>query len=169
MVRNREFELSPADLLADSEFAITDRTPDPLGPRLEADERPVVGERDERATTLPRSDVPMSARAFQRWLIDTARPLSDRRVAGVFARGLRTSRDTAPTWISLTSSWAYGRIIRNGDGSSDSSAYRVSDGRTLILEHHATTTPAHLDDLLQALTPPPRAHVRSDRPRRPQI
>ena len=97
---------------------------------------------------------PLSAHAFKHLLGEAAAILSGCGIAGVFGWTTGTRRNPGPTWISLTSPRAYGRLIRNSDGSSQSSAYRTSDGRALLVEQHETTTAAQLDDLVGALSRP---------------
>lgn len=155
MAADHEIDLSPAEFLADSEVAITDRIPDPLPPRRQG---PVArtGSRQHvmRRAASPGLEPPLSKRAFKHLLGEAAASLSARGIAGVFGWTSGTRRNPGPTWISLTSPRAYGRLIRHGDGSSASSAYRTSDGRPLIVEQHETTTAAQLDDLVGALSRP---------------
>jgi hypothetical protein len=102
----------------------------------------------------------LTASRFRQLLEQAARAFGENGIAGVFGSTVSSRQHPGPTWISLTSPWAYGRLVRRGDGSSHGSAFRASDGEVLIDEDNDTTTAAQLDRLLAAVSAPPvgRSH-----------
>jgi hypothetical protein len=151
MAADLEIDMSPAEFLAASEVAITDRTPDPLESRQYPTARRGQVSRRAPSSAL---ESPLSARAFKHLRDEAAATLSACGIAGVFGWTTGSRRNPGPTWISLTSPRAYGRLVRNSDGSSQSSAYRTSDGRALLVEQNETTTAAHFDDLVRSMSRP---------------
>jgi len=110
--------------------------------------------RVDHALAPPEPQLPLTASMFRHLLDGVAGTLIRHRIAGVYGSTVSTRRNPGPTWISLTSPWAHGRLIRLGDGSSDCSAYRASDGRPLVTERCAITTAAQLDGLIALLSRP---------------
>jgi hypothetical protein len=94
-------------------------------------------------------------------LVDEAsRSLRRAGVDAVFGWTVGGRRRPGPTWISLVSPKGYGRLIRHGDGSSESSAHRASERSPLLVAQSAITTRAHLDDLIAAIAGPPASEPR---------
>lgn len=117
--------------------------------------------RSSRNATDP--DAALSAREVAHWLTDNAASLGDRRINASLGRRIAPQGDEPVVWISLSSEWASGRLVRAADGSSEIAAHRFSDGAPLLLRRHPTTTAAQLDELADACArphdaPPPPDH-----------
>jgi hypothetical protein len=97
---------------------------------------------------------PVSASAFRRLFVDAGPDLAHAGVSAVFGTTAGSRRKPGPTWISLTSSWAHGRLIRRADGSFDSEAHRIPDGVRLCADHGEHVQPHHLDELIAAVSRP---------------
>ena len=95
----------------------------------------------------------LSAAELGQWLRDASPTLLDRRISAVLGSGPRLTEDGA-TWISFSSSFGHGRLVRSNDGSSRTTARRNEDGERLFDDHAPTTTTDQLDDLVRALTGP---------------
>jgi len=93
----------------------------------------------------------LSAADLAQWLRDASPSLLERRISAVLGRGPRLTEDGA-TWISFSSGVGHGRLVRDTDGSSSTTARRNDDGVRLLDTHAPTTTSAQLDDLVQVLT-----------------
>lgn len=103
---------------------------------------------------VPPEPQSLTASTFRHLLERVAGTLVRNGIAGVYGSTVSTRRNPGTTWISLTSPWAYGRLIRLADGSSECSAYRSRDGQALVVEHGTITTAAQLDVLIAALSRP---------------
>jgi len=97
----------------------------------------------------------LSARDLGDWLARAGPALASRRVSAVHGRGPRLVNDGA-TWISLSSTWGCGRLVRAADGSSRSTAHRYSDGATVIESQSGTTTEEQLETLTDCVQGPQR-------------
>jgi hypothetical protein len=95
----------------------------------------------------------LSARDLGDWLTRAGPALATRRISAVHGRGPRLVADGA-TWISLSSPWGCGRLVRAADGSSQSTAHRYSDGATVIESRSTTTTEEQLERLIDSLQGP---------------
>jgi hypothetical protein len=98
----------------------------------------------------------LSARDLGDWLTRAGPALDSMEISAVHGRGPRLVADGA-TWISLSSPWGCGRLVRAADGSSRSTAHRYSDGATVIESRSTTTTEAQLERLTDSLQDP--AHL----------
>lgn len=115
-----------------------------------------------RSATDP--DAALSARQVAHWLTDNAASLGARRINASLGRRIAPQGDDEPVvWISLSSEWASGRLVRGADGSSEIAAHRFSDGAPILLQRHPSTTAGQLDELADACArplhaPPPPDH-----------
>jgi hypothetical protein len=75
-------------------------------------------------------------------------------VAATFASTAGSRNAPGPTWISVTSPWGYGRLVRRGDGSFESTAYRSGDGMLLLHEEGDDVRATDFDDLVAAIARP---------------
>lgn len=96
----------------------------------------------------------MSARDLQDWLRRAGPALDRASVAANLGRGPNLGT-TGATWISFTSPWGAGRLVRSSDGRSRSTAMRNVDGTATIDRRDTTTTPEQLDAIVRALGKPP--------------
>jgi hypothetical protein len=97
----------------------------------------------------------MSAADLRHWAAGATKTLN--------AAGVTATPGAAPhlahrgsTWVSIASSRGCGRLIRDDDGSSRSSAHRYSDGASLVDTRAPTTTRDQLDALVRCLASNPR-------------
>jgi hypothetical protein len=142
----REIELSPAEFLADGEQPVTERSPDPR-----------VGEGSPQVVAVRReAGKAVSVGRFRHLVRDAGPLLVDAHVNAVDGSSRRTDRGSGTMWISLTSSWGHGRLVRNADGSADLSAVRSPDGVTVVDEHHDHVEVDDLQRLIEAIGRPPR-------------
>lgn len=106
------------------------------------------------ATSVPDDGAGLTSAEVERWWRGAGQQLADARVHGSVGRGIVAEGSGAVVWISVTSAWATGRLVRAGDGASQLDVHRLSDGATLLQERHPTTTTAQLNDLLRACAEP---------------
>ncbi len=99
----------------------------------------------------------LSVRGVAAWLRERAQSLSEHRINASLGRRHARPGVEPVVWISLTSEWAEGRLIRNSDGSSEIKAHRFLDGKALLDQEQPATTADQLDELAQACSRPPRA------------
>ena len=92
----------------------------------------------------------MTARDLSDWLTDAGPSLAAMRVSATHGVAPRLVYD-GPTWISFSSPWGSGRLVRAADGSSQSTAHRYRDGATVIDSRSPTTTEAQLESLIHSL------------------
>ena len=100
---------------------------------------------------------PMSAAAFRHLVDDAAPMLADLQVSAFFASTVGAPRSPGPTWISVTSRWAYGRLVRDADGSFVCSAHRGVDGASLREVRGTDVTRRDLDALIAVVGGPDRS------------
>lgn len=93
----------------------------------------------------------MSAADLQAWLERATPSLLAQRVNAVHGRGPRLTSDGA-SWISFSSGLGTGRLVRAADGSSTAYARRHRDGVRILAHRADTTTEAHLDGVVAALS-----------------
>jgi hypothetical protein len=96
----------------------------------------------------------VTAREMQRWLARSLPDLHAARIHADFARGRRLGRRGSASWVSLTSPWASGRLVRATDGSSSWAAHRHHDGAALLDGRSARTSLLQLDTLVDAIRQP---------------
>lgn len=102
---------------------------------------------------------PLSWGAFRHLISDAAMKLHDARVTAVLGSTVE-QRHGGALWVSASSSYGQGRLVRNADGSSDLHATRSSDGATLLDQHRADVHLSDFDALIDAITDPRSAPVR---------
>ncbi len=95
----------------------------------------------------------MSARDLRDWFTGAQPALSDVGISCVHGIGPRLVEDGS-TWISFSSRWGSGRLVRTNDGRSESRARRYADGVTVVNSKAETTTEQQLDTLTAALRRP---------------
>lgn len=100
------------------------------------------------------SHAPMSARELGDWLVEARPGLDAAGIAAVHGVGPRLVADGA-TWISFSSSWGSGRLVRAADGSSTSTAHRYATGASVLDVAAPDTTAAHLESLVGMLAAKP--------------
>lgn len=107
----------------------------------------------------PRTDgaAALSAREVTGWLQDRAASLGARRIDAGVGRRIAARGGEPVVWVSLTSAWATGRLVRSADGSSELAAHRFSDGAEILSARHRTTTADQLDELAEACARPDAA------------
>jgi hypothetical protein len=96
----------------------------------------------------------MSARDLQDWLSRAAPALAAAGVAANLGRGPNLG-SVGATWISFSSPWGAGRLVRSADGGSWSTAMRNVDGTATIDRDDTTTTSDQLDAIVHAVSKPP--------------
>jgi hypothetical protein len=101
----------------------------------------------------------LSASAFRRLVEDAAPLLADGGVHAVFASTVGSRRSPGPTWISVSSAQAYGRIMRRGDGSFVSAAYRTPDGAQVCAAAGAHVQREDFETLIAAVAPARQTQV----------
>ena len=95
----------------------------------------------------------MSARDLRDWLTGAQASLSDEGISCIHGIGPRLVEDGS-TWISFSSRWGSGRLVRTVDGGSEIRARRYADGVTVVDSKAETTTERQLDTLTAALRRP---------------
>jgi hypothetical protein len=98
----------------------------------------------------------LSPTEFRHLIEGSARALADGRVGAVFASTAGSRDRPGPTWISVTSEEAYGRIIRRGDGGFACTAYRTRDGAQICDVQGDEVCREDFDDLIAAVACTPR-------------
>jgi hypothetical protein len=95
----------------------------------------------------------MSARDLRDWLADARPALAAAGVDAVYAGAPRLNADGA-TWISFSSRWGSGRLVREVDGSSASTTLRYGVGKPVLTSTSPTTTASELAAVVDALRAP---------------
>jgi hypothetical protein len=103
---------------------------------------------------------------FRQLVADATDVLVDAGVSATFASTAGSRRAPGPTWISVTSPWGYGRLVRHADGSFDGQAHGVRDGTPLWAGHGEHVGREHLELLVAAVSRPDDARADDDGPRR---
>lgn len=96
----------------------------------------------------------LSPAGVARWLEDNATSLSARRISAEFGRRLTRHGIEPVVWVSFTSAWAAGRLVRASDGSSEIEAHRFRDGAVVLAGRYPSTSTTQLDDVAQACADP---------------
>jgi hypothetical protein len=96
----------------------------------------------------------LSAAAFRQLVAEAASDLADAGASASFGTTAGSRRAPGPTWVSVVSPWAHGRLIRRADGSFDCSAHRIPGGEALCAEHGEHIRPEDLDDLIALVSRP---------------
>ena len=92
--------------------------------------------------------------ALQSWL-EQARPaLGATGISATFGRAPRIGGVPGPTWVTMTSKSASGRLVRSADGATSLTAHALPDSAPLLDERHPHTTVAQLEALVAALGAP---------------
>ena len=89
---------------------------------------------------------------LQQWLTRSRAQLGDQGISAVFGRGPRAGGAPGPTWVTMTATNAYGRLVRWADGVATVTAHPLSGGPALLDERHPHTTIAQLEALVAALS-----------------
>lgn len=94
---------------------------------------------------------------LQRWLERSRSDLGANGISANFGRAPRIGGVAGPTWVSMTSASAVGRLIRAGDGTTTVTAHSLADSTPLLDERYPHTTVAQLQAVVAALggTPKP--------------
>jgi hypothetical protein len=95
----------------------------------------------------------MSAVELRDWLTAAAPALVERGIVGTHGTAPRIASEGS-TWISFSSPWGSGRLVRALDGSSRSRADRYHERFPAVDDHAATTTEGQLDALVGAIGRP---------------
>jgi hypothetical protein len=93
---------------------------------------------------------------LQQWLEQSKAQLGASGIAASFGRAPRIGGAHGPTWVTMTSATAYGRLVRAADGATTLRAHALPAGAPLLDETHPHTTLAQLDSIIAALS---GAHV----------
>jgi hypothetical protein len=96
----------------------------------------------------------LSTREFRVWVDEHDADLRSRGITGRFSSGWEPSVRLRSTWISLSSRWAEGRVVRHGDGASEWTAHRTVDGAELMAEQRPTCVAKLTDVLVDLLSEP---------------
>lgn len=106
------------------------------------------------------SDEPMSALDLRAWLDRSSGWLAERGVDATSGCGPRLTSEGA-TWISFSSRWGSGRVVRAADGTSTRVARRHAEGTSALAASASTTCESHLVEVVAAIgAPPPVASAR---------
>jgi hypothetical protein len=89
---------------------------------------------------------------LQDWLKRSRAQLGATGINATFGRAPRIGGHPGPTWVTMTSATAYGRLIRAADGATTVRAHALPDSTPLLDERHPHTTIAQLDSIVSALT-----------------
>ncbi len=94
----------------------------------------------------------LSGDDLQRWLKDNRSTLGSGGITATFGRAPRIGGVDGPTWVSMTSAVAHGRLVRSPDGATTVTAHALPDSAPLLDERHPHTTPAQLAAIVAALS-----------------
>jgi hypothetical protein len=163
-MKERIFKMPDAPVgkpLAEAEADDSGRAADPPVAAPDPQARPAAPRPSRRAT-----DGGLSAAAFRQLFTEAAPDLADAGVSASFGTTVGSRRAPGPTWVSVTSPWGHGRLIRRADGSFECGAHRIPGGEPLCAERGEQIRPEDLDDLIAAVSRP-RAHEAPRRDERP--
>jgi hypothetical protein len=88
---------------------------------------------------------------LQRWLEGARAGLGADGISATFGRAPRIGGVPGPTWVSMTSATAHGRLVRSTDGATVVTVHALPDSATLLAERHPSTTLAQLEALVEAM------------------
>lgn len=88
---------------------------------------------------------------LQSWLEQSRAALGAAGIAATFGRAPRIGGKPGPTWVSMTSPTAHGRLVRSPDGATKVTAHALPDSAPLLDERHPHTTIAQLEAIVAAL------------------
>lgn len=88
---------------------------------------------------------------LQSWLEQSRPALGAAGIAATFGRAPRIGGNAGPTWVSMTSATAHGRLVRSADGSTIVTAHAMPTSAKLLDERHPHTTVAQLEAIVAAL------------------
>ena len=88
---------------------------------------------------------------LQRWLEEARSDLGAAGISAHFGRAPSIGGKPGPTWVSMTSASAHGRLVRSPDGATRITAHALPHSTPLLDERHPETTAAQLDALVAAL------------------
>jgi len=104
------------------------------------------------------NQLPLSASSFKQLIDDEAELLIRAGISAVFGSTVGERRSRPGTvWISLTSQWGYGRMIRHSDGSSETAAHSSTADRALLIAGRSITTVEDFLALIAAVGRPPKS------------
>lgn len=95
----------------------------------------------------------MTAADVQDWVRRSSASRTAHAVHAIHARGPRLTEDGS-SWVSFSSPTGTGRLIRAADGSSRGYVRRHRDGVRVVDHRGETTTVAHLELIVAALSTP---------------
>lgn len=110
----------------------------------------------------PAASRSLSTREFRVWVDEHGGDLRARGVTGRFSSGREPALRLRSSWISLSSRWAYGHVVRHGDGASEWTAYRAADGAELMSDRRSTCVSNLNDVLVDVLSGPEDRHHLED-------
>ncbi len=93
----------------------------------------------------------LEADDLQRWVRDARPDLGALGISAHFGRAPRIGGEHGPTWVSMTSPRAHGRLVRSPDGSTTVTAHALPDSAPLLDERYPDTTLAQLEAMVAAL------------------
>jgi len=88
---------------------------------------------------------------LQRWLERSRSQLGATGISANFGRAPTIGGTPGPTWISMTSATAHGRLVRSSDGATTVTAHALPDSAPLLDENHPHATLAQLEAIVAAL------------------
>lgn len=103
----------------------------------------------------------LGADDLQRWLEDSRSDLGANGITATFGRAPTIGGAHGPTWVSMTSPVAHGRLVRAADGATTVTAHALAGSSPLLHESHPHTTTAQLEALVVALRARPPAAGRA--------
>jgi hypothetical protein len=123
------------------EVATSEQAPDtPAGPAPLA---PPSGREAARREAGGVDAAPLSASAFRLLFADAAPDFAQAGVSAAFGSTAGSRRLPGPTWISVMSPWAHGRLVRRADGSFECEAHRIPGGELVCSQHGEHVQPHH--------------------------
>jgi hypothetical protein len=93
----------------------------------------------------------LGADAVRRWVDQAGRELGGG-IKASFGRAPTIGGQAGPTWVTMTSATAHGRLVRSADGSTTVTATALPDSTPLLDERHPHTTIAQLEGLVAVLS-----------------
>ena len=93
----------------------------------------------------------LGADALRQWVERAGRELGGG-IKANFGRAPTIGGKAGPTWVTMTSATAHGRLVRTADGGTTITATALPDSAPLLDERHPHTTTAQLDALVAVLS-----------------